>query len=364
MRLAINDIRKDEHGIAIGYLLTLATSWFVWCVVNITNYIGLSGSELWGDISHDFAENALEALILYVFSVISCRVMMRHLWDSRDKQHALVLGLTVHVFINASFAIVVAWIYALILPFEKNIFHHILLSDFFVVEIFSTVYLAMFLVSKNNEEARKRILAESESRNNEILALQTKLDMLTLQANNHFIFNSFSTAAGLMRRDPESAERFLKKLSSMYRYLTRNSGAHVVTLMEELGFVEDYINMLGFRYTGISARISPEIRSIQAFVPPASIQSLIENAVKHNSHGPEQKLGIDITSDGSSVIVTNNIIRRQDEPTGTHTGLDNLRSRYGLLTDRNITVENDGLMFRVSLPLLFEEDLSYEGTDN
>ena len=94
----MNDIRKEAHDLAIGYLLTLVTSWVVWCVVDITNYIGLSGPTLWGDIIHDFSENALEALILYVFSVISCRVLIQHLWDSRNNLKSLVLGLTVHVF--------------------------------------------------------------------------------------------------------------------------------------------------------------------------------------------------------------------------------------------------------------------------
>lgn len=357
-------MKKEARKLVIGYLLTVIISWVVWCIVNISNYANLSGYKLWGIIFQDFVENALEVVLLYAFSIMSCRVLIRHLDSHRSRFVFMAVVTTIHVLINVCFALAVAYLYSLIIPFEKDVFIHVLLSDFIVVELFSTIYITLFLVRKSNEQELRRAQAEAESRKNEMLALQTKLDMLALQTNNHFIFNSFSTAAGLVRHDSETAESFIKRLSSMYRFLASNGNAHVVSLMEELEFVDDYIHMLECRYTGIYARISPDIRLIHAYVPPAAIQTLIENAVKHNTHGPEHRLEIDVTLNDGSITVTNNMTRRYDEAPSTHSGLANLKKRYELLTDRAISVENDGIMFKVTLPLIFEEDLRYEGNDN
>lgn len=360
----MNVLRKDIRHIAIGYLLTLIISWVVWSLVNITNYLSLSGSRLWGTLITDFLENALEASILYAFSSISCNLLVHYLWGHRDEKKSLIIGLSLHVLTNVCFAIAVASLYSLVFPDEKDIFYHILLSDFFVVLILSTIYLSMFFINRSINEERERLRAESVARKNEVLTLQTKLDMLSLQTNNHFIFNSLSTAAGLVRHNPEAAEEFIKRLSSLFRYMTLNSCKHIVTVRDELHFVDDYKQLLINRYSGIVINLSPELRSVSAFVPPAAIQSLVENALKHNGHSPEDLLVVNVFLDGESIVVSNNVIKRIDNLYGAHSGLENLKKRYNLLTEKEVKVNTDGQTFNVTLPLLFEEDMRYESSDN
>jgi len=146
--------------------------------------------------------------------------------------------------------------------------------------------------------------------------------------------------------------------------MTRNGQSHAVPLADELEFVDNYIQMLRIRYSGIEVNISSDLRSVNSYVPPASLQTLIENAVKHNSHGNGHKLVVDLTLEDDVIMVTNKIAQRADDTAGSHSGIDNLRERYALLAGKEIIIENDGNEFRVLLPLVFEEDLKYEGFDN
>lgn len=355
---------KEIRQLFVGYLLSMITSWAVWCIIDINNYILLPTNELRCALLKDFVDNIIESLCLYCFSILSCKQLLHHLWNYKDRDNVLFVIFSVHVVLNAVFAFAMASAYHLFLDFEKDIFQNIMLSDYFVIEIISTTYLSFFLVKKYREEELARLMSQEDAKKKDFIALQTKLDMLSLQTNNHFIFNSFSTAASLVRHDPEMAERFIKRLSSMYRYMTRNGQSHAVPLADELEFVDNYIQMLRIRYSGIEVKISSDLRSVNSYVPPASLQTLIENAVKHNSHGNGHNLVVDLTLEDDVIMVTNKIAQRADDTAGSHSGIDNLRERYALLAGKEIIIENDGNEFRVLLPLVFEEDLKYEGFDN
>lgn len=356
-------INKEASNLIVGYLMTLIITWFAWCLGNFTNYLDLSGIGLSKTLIHDFLETFIESFFLYCFAVISCKVLLRLLWNRRENNITLALIVIFHAILNFIFVLGVAYIYLVILPFEKNIFHHILITDYFTIEALTSIYVVLSLIKKTKDEEREKVSAQSESRKKEIIALQTKLDMLTLQTNNHFIFNSFSTAASLVRHHPEAAESFIKRLASMYRYMTQNCDKHVVHLDDELEFVNTYVQMLEGRYFGIVVKISPQLYTLNAFVPPASVQSLVENAVKHNSHGLEKTLKITVSLDGESIVITNNVIKRYDDISGAHTGINNLKNRYKLLTEKEVQFESDGQTFKVTMPLIFEEDLIYEGPD-
>ncbi len=355
---------KETRHLFVGYLLSMITSWAVWCIIDISNYISLPTNELRHALLKDFADNIVESFCLYSFSILSCKRLLHYLWNFKNRDNVLFVIFPIHVVLNAFFAFVMACSFHLFLDYEKDIFQNIMLSDYFVIEIISTTYLSFFLVKKYREEELARLMSQEEAKKKDFIALQTKLDMLSLQTNNHFIFNSFSTAASLVRHDPEMAERFIKRLSSMYRYMTRNGQSHAVPLADELEFVDNYIQMLRIRYSGIEVNISSDLRSVNSYVPPASLQTLIENAVKHNSHGNGHKLVVDLTLEDDAIMVTNKIAQRADDTAGSHSGIDNLRERYALLAGKEIMIENDGNEFRVLLPLVFEEDLKYEGFDN
>ena len=65
-------------------------------------------------------------------------------------------------------------------------------------------------------------------------------ETLKNQINPHFLFNSLNTLSALISANPETAERFLAKLASIYRYILENSSKEKVPFESELGFINDY----------------------------------------------------------------------------------------------------------------------------
>ena len=78
-------------------------------------------------------------------------------------------------------------------------------------------------------------------------------ETLKNQVNPHFLFNSLNTLSSLIATHPDTAERFIGRLSSIYRYILENSQKDKVALQSELAFISDYfdlhkINEAGFDF--------------------------------------------------------------------------------------------------------------------
>ena len=87
-------------------------------------------------------------------------------------------------------------------------------------------------------------------------------------------------------------------------------------------------------------------------LPVLSLQPLIENAVKHNSISRTKPLRIAIRTDDGTLVVSNPLIPKIDETTGTGIGLKNLSSRYLLLTSQQVRIIRTDDAFEVILPLI------------
>ena len=128
--------------------------------------------------------------------------------------------------------------------------------------------------------------------------------------------------------------------------------------------VDDYVSVIRYRYSGISVSVDEGLAGIHGYVCPVSLQGLVENAVKHNRHGKENRLEISIRRDDEEVVVSNNLLPREDEVPGIGAGMDILKDRYSLLTDKEVKITEDEAYFEVRIPILYLEDLDYESIDN
>ena len=87
-------------------------------------------------------------------------------------------------------------------------------------------------------------------------------------------------------------------------------------------------------------------------LPSLTLQPLVENAVKHNTITKSRPLTVSIYADREWITVSNPVQPKVDDTErGTGIGLKNIDSRYRLLTNRSIEIENDGETFVVKLPL-------------
>jgi two-component system LytT family sensor kinase len=178
-----------------------------------------------------------------------------------------------------------------------------------------------------------------------------QFEVLKNQINPHFLFNSLNVLASLAYQDAEKTNRFAKKLSTVYRYLLTTHGRPTVTLQEELSFVESYLYLEHIRFgDALNVEIEDDLKNHQRLVIPASIQMLVENALKHNISTKKSPLVIRIAIDGEGIAVRNNLQLR-NSVTSNGAGLENLQRQYALYGGRIEVMETDG-EFVVRLPFI------------
>ncbi|UOE38918.1 sensor histidine kinase [Chryseobacterium oryzae] len=185
-------------------------------------------------------------------------------------------------------------------------------------------------------------------------ALQSELEILKLQLDPHFLFNNFSILTQLIETDKEAAHAFLSNLSRVYRYILTTAKKDMVSLDEELKFVEMYFHLIKIRHReSIHLEINVKDGDKGKGIPPVTLQLLIENAIKHNISTLKQPLTIFIESDENCVItVKNNLQRINIDYKSTGMGLKNIRERYQLLQGKMPEVITKSDQFEVKLPLL------------
>lgn len=183
--------------------------------------------------------------------------------------------------------------------------------------------------------------------------LESHLATLKNQISPHFLFNSLNVLSTLIHTDPKLAEKFINRLSLVYRYLLDNKDKEVINLDTELDFVNSYLFLLKIRF-GANLVVNMNLDyHFDAMLPPMALQMLIENAIKHNIVAEQKPLTIDITVDDNAyLVISNNLQLRTDSPRSTHVGLGNIRKRYEFLTNKEVEVTKTQDEYIVKIPLL------------
>jgi two-component system LytT family sensor kinase len=182
-----------------------------------------------------------------------------------------------------------------------------------------------------------------------------KYDSLRNQVNPHFLFNSLNVLSDLVYEDQGQAVKFIRQLSDLYRYVLDSREREVVDLQEELTFIDSFIYLLKTRFEDkLEVNISITAGSDERIVPMA-LQILIENAVKHNEVSTQFPLKVDVSREGDFIRVTN-VMRKIDVGEDSKkTGLQNIMSRYEVLSEQPVSIDETEGKFTVLLPFLKEE---------
>jgi LytS/YehU family sensor histidine kinase len=176
-------------------------------------------------------------------------------------------------------------------------------------------------------------------------------ETLKNQVNPHFLFNSLNTLSSLISAQPEIAEEFIQRLSSIYRYILEYSSRERVPLGTELAFIRDYFYLHQIRDDG---KIQLEINAANenSEILPVSLQILVENAIKHNKATRESPLLISIGIENNYVVVRNNLQKMGVQLRSTGIGLKNLSQRINLVSRKELIIEETNSEFIVKIPLL------------
>ena len=165
---------------------------------------------------------------------------------------------------------------------------------------------------------------------------RAQLQSLKLQLQPHFLFNTLHAIGSLMHYDVATADRMLNRLSDMLRASLRESDNPVVTLSQEMAFIEAYLEIEKIRFEerlGVEWAIPADLRSRS--VPPFILQPLVENAIKYGvaPRAAGGKIVIRAYADGDAMFLE----VEDDAPPGTTQqkgfgiGLANTRSRLDAL---------------------------------
>ena len=185
--------------------------------------------------------------------------------------------------------------------------------------------------------------------------LLNEIALLKTQVNPHFLFNSLSILASLVRVNPDLSEQFIDQLSRSYRYILEQKEQSLVALRTELEFIRSYSFLLKIRFENkFDLRVDlPENAPDQYKIAPLTLQLLIENAVKHNRMSLREPLVVDISmEDGQTLVVKNRLQPRNTASVSTGIGLQNIMNRYALLTSRPVWAGESEDAFVVKIPLL------------
>lgn len=199
-----------------------------------------------------------------------------------------------------------------------------------------------------------------------------KFESLKNQIDPHFLFNSLNVLSSLIEENPENAQRFTTSLSKIYRYVLEQKDKELVSVEEELAFAKTYMNLLKMRFENSISYELPlnydEIASSLAMtemkVVPLSLQLLLENCIKHNVVSEQKPLHIKIFIKDNYLVVQNDLQKKEVLQDRNGVGLQNIISRYGILTQRKVLIDQTNDVFAVHLPILTKQISIMEVTSN
>ena len=214
-----------------------------------------------------------------------------------------------------------------------------------------TFFVSLFLHSRSFLLGWRQTAINAERLQKESIASQ--YESLKAQVNPHFLFNSLNALTSLVETDQKLAVKFIRKLSEVYRYVLDSRQKEVVTLPEELMFLESYTYLQQIRL-GNALQVKNDLpQDSNLLVVPLGLQMLLENAIKHNAALEDAPLQVQLYLEHDYLVVENNLQeRRIREEDSTNTGLANLKARYSYLTDKQVLVQHTQEKFIIKLPVL------------
>lgn len=242
---------------------------------------------------------------------------------------------------------------------EKNRFWGIV---FLVISVLcAVIILIMYRNYKLKQRAHLLLKIERTKLKEQNLQLENEniivqFETLKNQVSPHFLFNSLNALAAMISTNPIKAVEFTNEFSKIFRNTLELKDRHLLTLSEELQHVNAYLSLQKMRFNeNLIINISIPSDKMKDYLPPFSLQMVIENAVKHNIITSGQPLKIDIGIESGFLVVKNNLQMRKFVEDSTKTGIRNIRSRYKYVTTLEPVFEIRNQEYHVELPLIQEE---------
>lgn len=214
--------------------------------------------------------------------------------------------------------------------------------------IYNIIY---FVLYSYNQYTTVQLLALKTERKQAQLQLAT----LKSQLSPHFLFNCINSLSVLFYDDRVKAENFIRSMAKSYTYTLENCRQSLIAVKKELEFLESYTFLLRTRFNdAFKLKVDLDEMHLQSKLPPLTLQLLVENAIKHNKVNASEPIVITITGNKTSLVISNNKVKKPRALPSSGVGLKNIDNRYRILSRHTITV-SDEEQFTITLPLLTDE---------
>jgi signal transduction histidine kinase len=167
---------------------------------------------------------------------------------------------------------------------------------------------------------------------------ETQLQLLSMQIQPHFLFNTLNTIAELIHEDPDTADRMIAGLSDLLRRALDLGTTQQIPLSAELELLSRYLDIQKARFgERLQVNIKVDAATRSAAVPVLMLQPIVENAIRHGLAARVDAGRIDIEArlaDGKLLLdVTDDGTGNGDQigPGPERVGLGNTRARLDAL---------------------------------
>jgi two-component system LytT family sensor kinase len=187
--------------------------------------------------------------------------------------------------------------------------------------------------------------------------------LLLQQIHPHFLFNALTTIKSLIYAQPDMAAGYIVRLSNFLRTSMTSIYSSSALLEKEIVFCTDYLELQQVRHgKALIYRIDiPERLYMKSFLPVFTLQSLAENAIKHNYFSESEPLHIVISEDLGVITVKNDYRPNNENNNSLKSGLLNLSERYKTLSGNSLQIHHDKSFFYISFKLISGENYNHRG---
>ena len=295
-------------------------------------------------------------LLYVVWGVWELNRVVERYADTNGRKFLFAIHPLITIFLGSLINVTVTaiaglYLFNLILGVDQSLFDRenaiLLLAFGFRVNLFlNCVNAIVYYMNKLKK-------TELEAKTFEKISIEAQFEALRNQINPHFLFNCFNVLSSLVYRDADTSAKFIDQLSQVYRYLLYNQAKRIITLKEEVAFLDAYFYLLKIRFGDnivFKSNLTEDLPD--HYIAPAVLQMLIENAIKHNVVSRKSPLCITLRIENNSIIVINNLQEKEIKESSSRLGLQNIRRRYEYLSDEIVTIKKTDKDFQVKIPLL------------
>jgi len=226
-------------------------------------------------------------------------------------------------------------------------FSSILKLKHLITPVLAIIFAYLLILIRKSRDTELEITKLKQERTN------VELASLKEQISPHFFFNTLNSLSSIIRTGEKSESLdFVDSMSQVYRYTLDSGNNDLVTISDELEFINSYSVMLKKRFgNNLQIKINIDKKKREGKIPPMALQILFENVIKHNNLSDEKPIILQIDYKEDFITVQNNIIIKESvESHGL--GLAKLNKRYQMLSDTEIEINQTEEFFRVKLPII------------